>query len=141
MTVANEDLPRVLVTEDDDAIRRLLAMTLRRRRVDVHLARDGQEALDELQRATWAVLVLDLMLPRVSGWEVLQWLDAHPQRRPQSVVVVSAAGRDVLRGLDSTLVNAIIFKPFDVNQLGAYVKSAAYREGPDQRHGRVVRPL
>lgn len=137
MAIRNE-LPRVLVTEDDDAIRRLLAMTLRRRRVDVHLARDGDEALAALKRKRWSVLVLDLMMPRVSGWEIVRWLRANPQCKPKSVIVVSAADRDILRELDTGIVNAIIFKPFDIHELGAYVKSAAYRDGHDQRHARVV---
>lgn len=136
---ARKDLPRVLVTEDDDAIRRLLAMTLRRRRIDVHLAKDGNEALEALQRERWSVLVLDLMMPRVSGWEIVRWLGANPQRKPKSVIVVSAADRDVLRKLDPGIVNAIIFKPFDINELGAYVKSAAYRDGRDQRRARVIK--
>lgn len=134
-----KNLPRVLVTEDDEAIRRLLVMTLRRRRVDVHVAKDGSEALEALERERWSVLLMDLMMPRVSGWEVVRWLAAHPERKPQSVIVVSAAGPDVLRELDPTIVNAIIFKPFDVDELGAYVKGAAYREGRDQRRARMMK--
>jgi DNA-binding response OmpR family regulator len=127
------------VTEDDDAIRRLLAMTLRRRRLDVELATDGSEALAALQRERFEVLVLDLMLPRVSGWAVVQWLAANPRQRPRSVIVVSAADRDLLRRLDPTVVNAILFKPFDIDQLGAYVRNAAYREERDQRRARLVK--
>lgn len=130
-------LPRVLVAEDDPAIRRLLGMTLRRRRMDVHLAADGQEALDALERERWDVLVTDLMMPKVDGWTVVRWLAAHPQRRPASVIVVSAADRDALRGLDPATVNAIFFKPFDVLQLGAYIKNAAQRR--DRRQARIVR--
>lgn len=136
---ATTKMPRVLVTEDDPAIRRLLAMTLRRRRLDVELAQDGTEALDALQRQQWDVMVTDLMMPRVNGWDVLRWLAEHPEHRPSSVIVVSAAGRDVLRDLDPTIVNAIIFKPFDVLQLGAYVKNAAERYAGDRRRLRPVR--
>ena len=137
---AKSELPRVLVAEDDPAIRRLLAMTLRRRRLDVHLAEDGQQALDALQRERFDVAVLDLMMPHVDGWGLVRWLSAHPDRRPASVIVVSAADREALRDLDPTVVNAIIFKPFDVLLLGAYVRSAA-EHGRDRRRARRVRSL
>jgi CheY-like chemotaxis protein len=133
-------LPRVLIAEDDASIRRLLATTLRRRRMEVEAAEDGQAALQALERACWDVLITDLMMPRVSGWDVLRWLGEHPDRRPSSVIVVSATDRDLLRELDPTVVNAIIFKPFDVLQLGAYVKSATAR-GRDRRRLRRVRSL
>jgi two-component system alkaline phosphatase synthesis response regulator PhoP len=131
-------VPRVLVAEDDPAIRRLLGMTLRRRRLSVEMVQDGSEALEALQRERWSVVVMDLMMPGVSGWDVVRWLGEHPQHRPVSVIVVSAADREALRGLDPTIVNAIIFKPFDVLQLGAYVKSAAEQHGRDRRHARPV---
>jgi CheY-like chemotaxis protein len=136
---AKTKMPRVLLAEDDPAIRRLLAMTLRRRRLDVEIAQDGSEALELLQRESWSVVVMDLMMPRVTGWDVLRWLGEHPEHRPASVIVVSAAGRDVLRELDSSIVNAIIFKPFDVLQVGAYVRNAAEHAGGDRRRARTVR--
>lgn len=129
-------LPRVLVAEDDTAIRRLLATTLRRRRFDVHLANDGAEAQTLLQRESWDVVLLDLMMPNVTGWELVGWLQDHPERRPRSIVVMSAAGRDVLRDLDPTIVNAIFFKPFDLMHLAAYVSGAARLDGRDRRRGR-----
>ena len=132
-------MPRVLVTEDDPAIRRLLALTLRRRRVEVELATNGAEAVEALKRGPWAALVLDLMMPQVDGWEVVRWIAAHTEHRPKTVIVMSAADRDALRGLDPSVVNAIIFKPFDVLQLGAYVKNAVQQHGEDRRRARVVR--
>lgn len=135
------ELPRVLVAEDDPAIRRLLSMTLRRRRLDVELAEDGQQALDALEREHFDVAVLDLMMPHVDGWGLVRWLSAHPDRKPASVIVVSAADRDALRDLDPSIVNAIIFKPFDVQLLGAYVRSAAEQHGRDRRRARRVRSV
>jgi CheY-like chemotaxis protein len=134
------NLARVLVAEDDPAIRRLLAITLRRRQLDVELVTDGNEALEALQREQWNVVVMDLMMPGVNGWDVVSWLGDHPEHRPPSVIVVSAAGRDVLREVDPTIVNAIIFKPFDVLQLGAYVKNAAEHNEADRRRARPVPP-
>lgn len=126
----------MLVAEDDAAIRRLLAATLRRRGLDVRLAGDGAEALQALEAETWDAVVLDLMMPSVTGWELVQWLHDHPARRPRSIVIMSAAGRDALRDLDPSIVNAIFFKPFDVLQLGHYVSGAVRLDGRDRRRGR-----
>jgi two-component system chemotaxis response regulator CheY len=134
-------MPRVLVAEDDAAIRRLLATTLRRRRLEVELAEDGAQARQALERERWDVLVMDLMMPHVNGWDLVRWLAAHPECKPGSVIVVSAADRDALRELDPGVVNAIIFKPFDVVQLGTYVKNAAQRNGQDRRRVRSLRSI
>lgn len=135
----DEPLCRILVAEDDPAIRRLLGATLRRRRLEVELAENGALAIDALKKGgDFSVLVLDLNMPHVDGWEVLRWLAKHPERRPESVIVVSATDREALSGLDYTIVNAIIFKPFDVVQLGAYIKGAAQQGRRDRRRGRVV---
>jgi DNA-binding response OmpR family regulator len=131
----------VLIAEDDDAIRRLLAMTLRRHGIHVEVARNGLEALDALQKYKWAAVVLDLMMPEMNGWEVVRWLGSHPEHRPQSLIVVSAADREALKDLDTTIVNAIIFKPFDIVQFGAYVSSVLQHKGRDRRRARVVPTL
>ncbi len=115
-------------------------MTLRRRRMEVELAEDGQEARDALRRERFDVLVMDLMMPRLNGWDLIRWLGAHGDCRPKSVIVMSAADRDALRDLDPSVVNAIFFKPFDVLQLGAYVRSAACADG-DRRQARRVRTV
>src|SRR5215213_4770426 len=88
---ASTDTLRVLVAEDDRAIRRLMGMTLRRASIEVHLTEDGAEALAALQQSPWNAIVLDLMMPEVNGWEVVRWLGLHPEHRPPCVVVVSAA--------------------------------------------------
>ena len=138
---ATTNMPRVLVAEDDPAIRRLMGMTLRRRRMDVHLVEDGRQALEALQREHYDIIVMDLMMPNLNGWEVVKWLGTHPDRKPASVIVVSAADREALRDLDPTVVNAIFFKPFDVVQLGAYVRNTAQRAGSDRRRARAVRSV
>jgi CheY-like chemotaxis protein len=84
---------------------------------------------------------MDLMMPHVTGWELVRWLSDHPERRPDSVIIVSAADREALRDLDPSVVNAIFFKPFDVVQLGAYVRNAAEQYGRDRRRARTLRSI
>ena len=128
----------VLVTEDDPELRKLLALALKRRRIEVETAANGEEAIQFLRDHDWFVLVLDLMMPVVSGFEVVNWLAEHPDRKPRMSLVVSAMNREALQQLDPSVVNAIIFKPFDVAILAAYVKKACELEHQDRRRARIV---
>src|SRR5688572_27169775 len=95
----------VLIVEDDPAIRRLLAVTFGHEGLNVTTASDGMEAIEALKSRRFRVLVLDLMMPRVSGWEVIDWLKERPEGKPQSVIVVSATNREVLSELEPDVVN------------------------------------
>lgn len=128
----------VLVAEDDPAIRALIASALRRRKLGLATAENGAEALQHLQNQEWMVLVLDLMMPTVTGWEVIAWLAAHPEKKPRTVIVVSATDRALLEAVDPRVVNAVIFKPFDVMQLSAYVKASCELPHQDRRRSRIV---
>src|SRR5687768_12713919 len=67
----------ILVVEDDDSVRRLLAENLAARMpVEVHSARDGVEALHQISTARYAVVILDLMMPKMSGVDFLDSLNA-----------------------------------------------------------------
>lgn len=128
----------VLLAEDDASIRALVASALRRRNVRLALAENGGEALRHLQDQEWLVLVLDLMMPEVTGWDVIRWLATNPERKPRTVLVVSATDRALLQELDPTVVNAVLFKPFDIMQLAAYVKASCELGHDDRRRTRMI---
>lgn len=130
----------VLIAEDEAALLNLMAAALRHEGLTVTTARDGAEAIECLSRIQFRVVLLDLMMPRVNGWDVINWLKAHPDRRPYSLVVVTAADRNVFADLDPQIVNAIIIKPFDTWELTGYVKRCCDHGdgGRDRRHRRVV---
>jgi DNA-binding response OmpR family regulator len=103
------------VVDDDNAIRALLLTVLRRRGFPVDTAHHGGEAMAKLERCRYAVILLDLMMPRMSGWEVLQELSKYDQgQRP--IVIVMTAGTEP-RDIDPRLVAGTIRKPFDVELL------------------------
>ena len=109
------DEKRILVVDDDAAIRSLLFTILRRRGLVVDTARNGAEALEKLRRCTYALMLLDLMMPVASGWEVLERLAGmDSNRRP--VVIVLTAGTEP-RGVNPEFVVGSIRKPFDVQLL------------------------
>ena len=128
----------VLIAEDDPSIRALLASAFHRRRLRPAVASNGAEAIEHLQTQDWRVLVLDLMMPAVTGWDVISWLAKNRDRKPKTVIVVSAADRALLQELDPSVVNAVIFKPFDVLQLSAYVKASCELQRTDRRRSRVI---
>ena len=106
---------RILVVDDDDAIRTLLLTILRRRGLLVDTARHGAEALERLERCSYAVMLLDLMMPRLNGWQVPEQIAKYDSaRRP--VVIVLTAGTEP-RNVDPNLVAGSIKKPFDVELL------------------------
>jgi len=110
---------RILVVDDDDAIRMLLLTILRRQGMVVDTARNGVEALQKLGQCRYAVMLLDLMMPAVSGWDVLDQLATlEPARRP--LVIVLTAGSES-RDFSPELVIGSVRKPFDVELLNDMV--------------------
>ena len=106
---------RILVVDDDDAIRALLRTVLRRRGFGVDAARNGVDALEQMVANRYALVVLDLMMPRMSGYELLEHLGQQSvMTRPR--VLVLTAGLEP-RTFDTELVVGTIHKPFDVDLL------------------------
>jgi len=106
---------RLLIVDDDDAIRALLLTVLRRRGFRLDSARNGVEAIERLRSCRYALVVLDLMMPIVNGYDVLEWLDTQPvTERP--LVLVLTAGLEPKR-FDTKIVVGLLQKPFDVDLL------------------------
>jgi two-component system response regulator ResD len=106
---------RVLVVDDDDAIRALLCTILRRRGLAVDSARNGAEALGKCERCRYAVVLLDLMMPHLNGYEVLN-VFANRKREERPLILVLTAGAEP-RNLPADLVAGTIRKPFDVEMI------------------------
>ena len=105
---------RALIVEDDPAIRRLVEKLLTRQHVAIDVAADGREAVNKLRTGTYSVLVLDLMVPELNGFEVIDFLKQENMKVP--VAVVSAVSQQALTKLDLDVVKLVISKPFDVDE-------------------------
>jgi DNA-binding response OmpR family regulator len=105
---------RALIVEDDPAIRRLVEKLLTRQHVTIDVAADGREAVNKLRSGTYSVLVLDLMVPELNGFEVIDFLKQENMKVP--VAVVSAVSQQALTKLDLDIVKLVISKPFDVDE-------------------------
>jgi chemosensory pili system protein ChpA (sensor histidine kinase/response regulator) len=100
----------VMLVEDTSAIRELLRVVLENEGHEVIAARDGQEALDLLETTTPDVILTDLEMPRLDGWQLITALRFDPVASPIPVVVVSAEiGTHTAEELG---VRAVVHKPF-----------------------------
>jgi DNA-binding response OmpR family regulator len=115
---------RVLVVDDEPAIRALIAKIVERAGFPVDSARDGAHALEKLDQNPYAVLVVDLMMPNLDGYGLIQCLKERGGKHP-AIIVISAADSASLRGLDGSMVHSIIRKPFDIDVLGDLISAAA----------------
>ena len=113
---------RILVVDDDPSILRLVETILKRADYEVDTAADGQEALEKIERTPYDVIVLDLMMPNVSGLDVLKRLPARgPQ--PKFVIIMSASPPDVVAAAVSLNVFAALRKPFELDEMMTMVRA------------------
>jgi DNA-binding response OmpR family regulator len=120
------EAPLVLCADDDRDILALLALRLERAGYRVAQAVDGEQALSLARELRPAVLVLDVMMPRMSGTEVVAALRADPATAGLRVVLLSARAQeaDVARGLDAG-ADAYLAKPFQAPELIDLVRRLA----------------
>lgn len=105
---------RALIVEDDPAIRRLVEKLLSRRGIEIDSAHDGEQAIAKLRNGRFSVVVLDLMVPQVNGFGIIDFMKQNGIRSP--VAVVSAVSQQSLTNLDLDIVKVVISKPFDVDE-------------------------
>ena len=107
----------VLVVDDDEIVRELIATILRRAGVRVETVADGDTAFRNLRSRTYEVVILDLMLPRMNGFEILREIKNNlPELLPR-VLVVTAAAEHTLRDFDTSGIRKLLQKPFDIDEL------------------------
>ena len=104
------------MADDDPAIRMLVQRVLVRQGYEVLTANDGADAIEQLDRNQFDLLVLDLMMPRVDGIGVIAHLQSRGAATPP-ILVMTAAAPDVLRRLPKDRIAKIITKPFDIEEL------------------------
>jgi two-component system response regulator MprA len=107
---------RILVVEDDPAVRQVLVDSLRFEEYDVREAPDGRAALDVLDGWRPDLILLDLMMPRMDGWQFRAAQLARADARDVPVVIVSAA-RAIDERREELQPAAVVPKPFDLDQV------------------------
>ena len=117
-------VPKILIVDDDPAFRNLLAGLLRTQGFETVAAGDGQEALEEFSRCEADLVLLDVQMPRMDGFEVCRQLKKNPENRLTPVVLLTglAATEDRIQGIEAG-ANEFLSKPVDRNELLARVRS------------------
>ena len=133
---------RVLVVEDETRLLRNLTKALREEGYAVDAAADGEEGLYKAQNNAYDAVVLDVMLPKLDGWQILERL-----RKTQTTPILMLTARDTpadrVRGLDGGADDYLV-KPFDLSELfarlRALIRRAAARPAPKIVLGDVATP-
>ena len=109
---------RIVIADDEPNLVIPLEYMLRREGYEVTVARDGQEALDAIARVRPQLVLLDVMMPRKSGFDVCQVLRADEVNRELKILLLTAKGRDddVAKGL-ALGADAYMIKPFSPKEL------------------------
>jgi CheY-like chemotaxis protein len=113
----------VLVVDDDPNIRRMIVAALKRDGYEFIEAPNGREALDMMRAQHPDVVVLDLMMPILSGWDVLRERADDPELRPIPVIIISANRDPEVATAVAQGICAFLPKPFDIGALSALVRS------------------
>ena len=107
----------VLVVDDDQALRGLFTTLLGKKGFAVDTASDGQAAFDQIHRHNYSVILLDLMMPEVNGFELLDRLERDSPALMEKVIVMTGASQRSIQDLDTSRVWGLIRKPFDIDNL------------------------
>ncbi len=136
--------PYVLVMEDEDALATLLSYNLEKEGYRVVVASDGEEGMLQVDERLPDLVLLDWMLPKLSGIEVCRRIRGRPETRNLPIIMLTARGEesDRVRGLD-TGADDYLTKPFSMTELTARIRAVLRRIRPglaDDRinHGDIV---
>jgi len=123
-----QGLGRVLVVDDDEVIRRLIAVNLQLEGFAVATAVDGQDCLDNVAEFNPDVVTLDVMMPRLDGWETAVRLRTSPATAHIKLVLITARAQedDKVRGVQVG-ADAYLTKPFDPNEMIRVVRELVGR--------------
>ena len=130
--------PHILVFEDEDALTTLLQYNLEKEGYKVSVASDGEEGLMQAEEETPDLVLLDWMLPKVSGIEVCRRLRGRPETRNVPIIMLTARGEesDRVRGLD-TGADDYLTKPVSMVELNARIRAVLRRIRPGLADDRV----
>ncbi|BDW98714.1 phosphate regulon transcriptional regulator PhoB [Maricaulis maris] len=123
--------PQVLVIEDEDALATLLQYNLEKEGYTVAVASDGEDALIQAEETTPDLVLVDWMLPKVSGIEVCRRLRGRQETANVPIIMLTARGEetDRVRGLD-TGADDYVVKPFSMTELFARIRAVLRRIRP-----------
>ena len=131
---------RVLVAEDERDVAELIRYTLAREGFEVVIATNGAEALRQARESRPDLMLLDLMLPQVNGWELCRRLKQDPATRTLPVIMLTARAEEADKVLGFELgADDYVTKPFSTRELVARVRAVVRRSRPPEAEERKHR--
>jgi serine/threonine protein kinase len=116
---------RALVADDDPATRYLLNSVLQRYAITVDQVENGADAVKQLKQNDYSLVFLDLLMPRVDGWGVIDYIRARRGKRQPQIFVVTGVQDQKLSTADQDVVSGLLYKPIDITQVEKVVKAVA----------------
>ncbi|ODP30436.1 Transcriptional regulatory protein [Paenibacillus nuruki] len=117
---------RILIADDDPSILELIHMYLSREGYSVHTARDGKEAFDMLSNGKWDLIILDVMMPHMDGWQLTQDIRRYYGDVPILLVTAKGESEDKIKGFRLG-TDDYLAKPFVAEELVMRVKALLRR--------------
>ena len=126
-------MPTILLVDDDEPIRLLITAICARLNVQVECAPDGEAAMAMLRRKPYDALLLDLMLPKQNGFEVLRELRSFSPVMLSRTIIITAMSDASLRDFDGGGTLVLLRKPFDIEDLTDALVACTACEPPASR--------
>jgi len=123
------ELIRILIVEDEEDIRDLMAFHLSKQNMEIDMAEDGKKAYDKLLNNKYDLVVMDWMIPEVSGLDLLSWIRKKEHKHHELPVLMVTAKSDpisIVQGLEAGADDYMV-KPFDFNVLRARINNLLMR--------------
>ncbi len=117
-----------LVIDDDQGLQGLFLTLLGRSGFSVDCALDGRQAYDYIRRGSYSVILLDLMMPGVNGFELLDRLGRDSPTLMSRIIIMTGAAQRAVESLDVDRVWSLVRKPFDIDQLLALTLACAQQK-------------
>ncbi|RRD39896.1 DNA-binding response regulator [Leptotrichia sp. OH3620_COT-345] len=118
---------KILLVEDEKDLNNIITKYLKKNNYSVDSVFDGEEALEFLTYSEYDLIVLDIMLPKMSGFEVVKKLRNINNGTPVLMLTARDSGEDKVKGLDSGADDYLV-KPFDFNELLARIRAVVRRK-------------
>ncbi len=121
---------RVLVVDDDEHIQKSLSQYLEMEDFDVDVASSGPQALEQARRQTPDLVLLDIMMPEMDGFEVVERLRQQPSTQHVPIILLTARGQDtdVIKGYHMG-VSSYLTKPFNLDELVDTIREVLDADG------------
>ena len=109
---------KILIVDDEEVIRKLLRIHLAKLGYEVKEAADGEQAMEQLGKDTFDLLICDILMPKKDGWQVLREVKSNPGTQNIPVIILTAKGEDIDMSKGYSLgANYYMTKPFTKTQL------------------------